>query len=665
MISLLNPLFLWLGLAGLIPILIHFWGRKNPKIIHFPSLLLFKERFEKVNSRQRIRNMLLMMLRILTILCLMLSVVKPFLMSGTHQFVLGRNGIVLINNGASSAAVIESGANMYQSQMSLWHSLDSLGGAVKSIYLNECLQRDDCPEIIHRHGRFEHRLEQLRRMLQMSHEKTDFVLIPVVDWLPFKSLYPLFQQLIRRHPHTHFIFVDYVSDTNKPPHILALDTSYSNKGNRTLHFSLSWAQSRKGNRFKLIRNGMVEQNQMLQPSGAIPSSDAVFHSLSLPPSHGLWSSGYGLFPVSQPSGPYARWYFAYPPGSKVRLLHIGQHFISLPSLGQSHYSVSIDHTDTFTDAFSSDGWADYQAIFIFNEPLPSDKYADALFAYVQAGGTLILGLGPSSNISLINRRLLMPGRMAYLKGVQDLSRQSGRGISYIAGSLHTSAFSQVNNMIKNVSVHQQMEMTPNQGTDIILKSEAGPVLARKKIGKGQIVVWTTNINDIEWTTLGGSPFVPLYHQYIGRGDPVSSERLNQTHSDSTFTFQFDDSGVKHSAEIQVTDRKGRNILPVEVKGNRAIIGPFDRTGIYKISHQADSILFAVNLKRRHDQYSKTRFREQMNDGKTPAFSIFSPDQFRSSLKLADSGLWKWALVVALICIVGECLVTRYYSRTPD
>ena len=100
MFSLLSPLSLWLGALLAIPLVIHFLGRQRLRKEPFPSLLLVEERFAKSMQRHRLKNLLLLLIRTLLILCLLLALANPVLNARSAP----RSGVdaaaALIHNGA-------------------------------------------------------------------------------------------------------------------------------------------------------------------------------------------------------------------------------------------------------------------------------------------------------------------------------------------------------------------------------------------------------------------------------------------------------------------------------------------------------------------------------------------------------------------------------------
>ncbi|HLP43266.1 MAG TPA: BatA domain-containing protein, partial [Fibrobacteria bacterium] len=79
MFSFLTPFSPWLGALLAIPLVIHFLGRQRLRKEPFPSLMLLEERFAKSMQRHRLKNLLLLFLRTLLILCLFLALANPSL----------------------------------------------------------------------------------------------------------------------------------------------------------------------------------------------------------------------------------------------------------------------------------------------------------------------------------------------------------------------------------------------------------------------------------------------------------------------------------------------------------------------------------------------------------------------------------------------------------
>lgn len=115
----LNPLFL-LGLAAAaIPLIIHLFNFRRPRKIDFSSLEFLKELQKSTMQRVRIKQILLLILRMLAIACLALAFARPTLISGLGG-VLGKRAsssiAVVVDNSRSMQLRDAQGAYLEQAQ---------------------------------------------------------------------------------------------------------------------------------------------------------------------------------------------------------------------------------------------------------------------------------------------------------------------------------------------------------------------------------------------------------------------------------------------------------------------------------------------------------------------------------------------------------------------
>jgi len=74
----LNPLFLFGGLAVAVPILLHFIRRQRARRVEFPTLLFLRKIDKKAIRYQKLRHLLLLLLRILAFLLLVFAFMRPY-----------------------------------------------------------------------------------------------------------------------------------------------------------------------------------------------------------------------------------------------------------------------------------------------------------------------------------------------------------------------------------------------------------------------------------------------------------------------------------------------------------------------------------------------------------------------------------------------------------
>ncbi|MFH1212524.1 MAG: BatA domain-containing protein, partial [Candidatus Neomarinimicrobiota bacterium] len=101
--SFLNPGFLWLlPLIG-VPLLIHLLGRQRFQVVEFSTLRFLKSLQNDVLRRLKIRQIILLILRTLLVLCLILIFARPYRSGRTPGIFVGKgtNLYLIIDNSAS------------------------------------------------------------------------------------------------------------------------------------------------------------------------------------------------------------------------------------------------------------------------------------------------------------------------------------------------------------------------------------------------------------------------------------------------------------------------------------------------------------------------------------------------------------------------------------
>jgi len=81
----LYPSFLWALLAIAIPILIHLFHFRRFKNVYFPNIKFLKEIKEETSNRNKIKNLLVLLSRILAITALVLAFAQPFIPQGKEM----------------------------------------------------------------------------------------------------------------------------------------------------------------------------------------------------------------------------------------------------------------------------------------------------------------------------------------------------------------------------------------------------------------------------------------------------------------------------------------------------------------------------------------------------------------------------------------------------
>jgi len=113
--SFFNPLLLWGALGAAFPLLIHLWGRRRPRRVLFPSLRLIRAGQQQQRSYSRLRELLLLLLRMCLIALLSLALAGPVVQSDLLAEALRPEQIVaVILDVSASMAYREHGQTTMQ-----------------------------------------------------------------------------------------------------------------------------------------------------------------------------------------------------------------------------------------------------------------------------------------------------------------------------------------------------------------------------------------------------------------------------------------------------------------------------------------------------------------------------------------------------------------------
>ncbi len=109
MFSFLNGSVLFAAAAALIPLIIHLFSRRRVKVVEFSSVRHLKAMQKRQVRRLKIRQLLLLLLRMLIILCIVLAFARPTMRSGSVGTHAAVSAVVLFDNSASMNRYVADG----------------------------------------------------------------------------------------------------------------------------------------------------------------------------------------------------------------------------------------------------------------------------------------------------------------------------------------------------------------------------------------------------------------------------------------------------------------------------------------------------------------------------------------------------------------------------
>lgn len=333
MFSLLNPITPWLLLLVGVPIIIHFIGKMRVTTIKFPSLLLLQNLFVQAASRQRLKNILLLILRTLLILSLLAALLFPVIKIMGPELALNKS-IMVIHNGAWGNMVRQDGKSLLEWQMEIAAKIDSLSSRelVKVPFFKYPLRPGPNQNTEMRYGNYDDVFKNLLELLELKKGAYSSIYIPLFrqeDAQTITTNLNLIQELFPHlginildftpHPPLNLIYKDLSINPDLKKPILNMDV--------TLHHAISMFKPHK---LQLFINGSLLKEL---PHTGDSDLDNVY-SFSIQYSEGVPITGWFNLVTSGINHPFARYHFYINVPAKRNALHLGGTLTTLPSLGQ-------------------------------------------------------------------------------------------------------------------------------------------------------------------------------------------------------------------------------------------------------------------------------------------------------------------------------------------
>lgn len=321
--------------------------------------------------------------------------------------------------------------------------------------------------------------------------------------------------------------------------------------------------------------------------------------------------------------------------------------------------------------------AGYDAVVLANVGVISDREAERLRAFANAGGGVVIALGDNVRMSSYNAVLSEGGERSLLP-VQFGDRVGNPINPEVAVQFDTSDFSHgiVKPFAGNpgtgldtdfVLAYAKVTLPEESGAEVALRYDSGdPALVSHQFGAGRVVVVTTSLDTTwggPWPQTGRS-FLPLVHEivrYAVSGRPVGrsvtvGEPLLWTVPDRVAGMN---ARVLGPNDLAAT-------VPAVVGGNGLAVA-YDETlraGAYSISMGSPvdkSTMFAVNVDAREGDL--TPLSEQERTALVPQGRIFVPGLARGDgvSRFTNWTVSRWMLAIACGLLLVEPLLSWRFS----
>jgi hypothetical protein len=280
-------------------------------------------------------------------------------------------------------------------------------------------------------------------------------------------------------------------------------------------------------------------------------------------------------------------------------------------------------------------------------------FENSLRAYVSAGGSLLIALGPLS--AALNH---VPVSNETIQGSAYAGRSDARFETVAAADAEHPALRRANKL-DGVKFYQVIKVEPGQSHVVARLTNQAPLLLEKQVGEGRVMVFTSTFDNVANDLPLHASFVPFVEEtarYLGG----QQDRSTNVAVDSYLELR---SVKERGAAIDVTEPDGTHPLSLK-DATTAQTFQVTREGFYDI-HRANGReeLVAVHADRRESDLTpvpQETLELWKNTGRGPDGP--AGDTTGGEAQARPWSLWRYALLLVLItAIIESVLASRYLS----
>ena len=613
--SFVNTLFLYATGAALLPVLYHFVRKTQARKVPFSSLMLLKDRQEELIKRRRLRDLLLMMLRVCILALLALAFARPFLPQDQMPLATSpesQSVVLLIDNSYSmqygdvfEAArrtalqrLDEAGPNdefavvAFSDEVQQLTSLDGNVEVHRSVVENE-LQPSN------RSTNFYQSLRTAEEILQDArHENRQIVLISDLQqhgWTNALQDWKM-EGGITFEP----LGVAPESIENAYVEAFSLQKRQEGKMTRLRYDARVAAQGARAERSKAVRlsidGAAVGQQAVTGASGRVTFQSETDEQRVY---QGELTVDDEVFSIDN------AFYVTYPVGGRPSLLGVGD-----PAAGgsdafflQKAFDVGEAARFDFEAAsrLPAGRLETYDGIFLTGSASLEAAQREALLQYVRAGGTVIVALGGEQEEAADLVQGLGVGQLQ--EAVTNLSQEAIIGeVDMRHPVFEVFKRPDGGDVIWRPAFRRYQRVQPHAEAQVVGRFDTGdPLLIERSHGAGSILAYTSTFGT-RWTDFPlHASFVPFLYQLAAYAT-TEAERQRQ--------FRVGDAVPLKGQPGDTWDVRTPDDEQYKVEISEAGTGFFrntDTPGHYRAVHDREAFDFSVNV---DAQESQLQFRDQ-------------------------------------------------------
>lgn len=669
----LYPGFLWGLLALAIPVIIHLFYFRRFKRIYFTNVKFLKEIKEETSSRNKLKNLLILAMRLAAVACLVFAFAQPFIPTG-ENVKLGEKAVsIYIDNSFSMAAEKEN--------IPLLDLAKERAVKIVNAYGEETRFQILTADFEGRHQRLVNKEEALSMIEEIE-------ISPAVQKL--SKVINRQKQVLKGDHHIVFILSDFQksitdighwSDSLTELNLLPIQHSIA----KNVSIDSAWFAAPVpilGEANKLVvkytnhadedveeMNATLFKDGQEKPTGllSIAARSSITDTIPLNILKvGIHEATLRIkdFPVQFDDSLYLSFLVK----EKVRVLAINESAPDryLQALFGGIQYFQFDNQEVARTQYQV--FKDYDLILLNSVRSLSSGLIDELYKFMESGGKVLMLPGRDSDVTSYNALL----SRAKARTLQTWSAQEKKVSTLNTQDfVFSDVFSSVSGNLRLPTTKAGFSFSPASSSgslSILAYRDGSPFLYRNALGEGQLYVCASNLstenNDLASLA---EIFVPMLYRmalvksdgghlgyFIGKDNLVEIEN-QKVSGESVYR-------LKGASEFIPSQQGFGKKLVLDVKNQVMRAGFYDVVLGERIQER-----LAFNYDRQESDlslYTEAEIRDQVKNDAVNILNFEGQEGIRDFVGEKDKGivLWRWFLLAALLFLLAEVLIIRWVKN---
>lgn len=669
----LFPTFLFALAALAIPVILHLFYFRRFKKVYFTNVRFLREVKEETSARSKLRNILVLIARLLTLMFLVLAFAQPFIPQSAAVKQGQKAVSVFVDNSFSMAALSQNApllerAKQRAREIVQAYNVDDEFQVLTNDFEGRhqrMVSREDALNLIEE-IKISPATRELSNVLtrqknalntSKSENQTAYLISDfqqnVTDLQTFTdttfeiNLVPLQAVQERNVGIDSAWFEAPVQMVNQTNDLLVSVRNYSTEDADNVRLTIRYEGQTK-------------------PVGtmSIPAGSAVTDTVPITILRTGWHTG-ELAITDYPVQFDDKYYFAFNVAEVVNVLIINEdtpnRYLEAAFAGIPNFKA----TDQFSRNINYSNFANYQMIVLNGLNAISSGLASELRQYVNNGGNVLVFPGRQADLNSYNNFLA-----AFPANQFQSFEQAERNV----GSINTEEFV-FRDVFQNRSANLKLPTTKGNfrmgrgrnEEELLTYRDGSAFLAKYQIGQGNLYVAAAPLDEeVSNLAQSGEIFIPMLYKMA-----LSSARVKKI----AYTIGKDEvieaEHLANSADIVYKLRgEGGEFIPEQrVVGSKVYLGIGNQllnAGFYDLFLNQDSVLatYGFNYDRKESNltyYTADQLQEQAN----PKMNIIKvADEAVLTAKIEERSqgivLWRWCVILALVFLAAEVLLLRFW-----